>query len=503
MDYKKAKVILDKDYVTGEVDKRLYGSFVEHIGRTVYGGLYEPGDLHADQDGLRKDVIDLVKELGVSIVRYPGGNFVSGYNWEDTVGPKENRKRRLELAWNTIETNQFGLNEFVKWSRLAGTDIIMAVNLGTRGINEAREVVEYCNHPSGTYLSDLRRSHGFEQPHKIKTWCLGNEQDNHPQIGYKTAREYGRLACEAAKVMKWVDPEIELVACGSTNGNMPTFPKWDATVLEHTYDHIDYLSLHSYYWKKNEDTDSYLASSVEMDAYIDSVISVCDFMKTKKRSRKTIHLSFDEWNVTRQWGEDNFPSWSIAPPVGEHIYSMEDAIVGASMLLSLMKHADRVKIGCLAQLVNFIAPIMARPGRDAWRQIIFYPFMHAARYGRGKVLMPVITSPVYDCKEFTDVPLLESVSVWNEEKKELTLFALNRSRTDSLLLECDIRNFMDYQMVEHIVLEDSDPDASNTHENPNRVVPHKGTEEELQDGILTAMLKPLSWHVIRLQKKGI
>lgn len=502
MDYKKAYVVLDKDFTAGDVDRRIYGSFIEHIGRTVYGGLYEPGDASADENGFRKDVIELVKELGVTIIRYPGGNFVSGYNWEDTVGPKKSRKRRLELAWNTIETNQFGLNEFIEWSKLTETDVIMAVNLGTRGINEARELVEYCNHPSGTYLSDLRISHGFHKPHNIKTWCLGNEQDNHPQIGYKTAEEYGRIACEAAKVMKWVDPGIELVACGSTNGNMPTFPAWDATVLEHAYEHIDYLSLHSYYWKQNDDADSYLASSMEMDDYIKSVITVCDYIKAQKRSKKTIHLSFDEWNVTRQWGDDHFDSWSIAPPTGEHIYSMEDTIVGASMLLSLLKHANRVKIGCQAQLVNFIAPIMARPGKKAWRQTIFYPFMHAALYGHGKVLLPVISSPLYDCKAYTDVPLLEMVSIWNEEQEELTLFALNRSRCDSLLLECDIRNFTDYEIVGHIVLEHEDQDACNTHEHPDRVLPRKGEGAVLKEGIVTAVLGKLSWHVIRMGKKA-
>ncbi|QGQ97748.1 alpha-N-arabinofuranosidase [Paenibacillus psychroresistens] len=501
MAQKIANVILDKDFSIGTVDSRIYGSFIEHIGRTVYGGIYEPNDPSSDENGFRRDVIALIKELNVPIIRYPGGNFVSGYNWEDGVGPRESRKRRLELAWNTVETNEFGLNEFMKWSKLANTDVIMAVNLGTRGVNEARELVEYCNHPSGTYLSDLRVSHGFKEPYAIKTWCLGNEQDNHPQIGYKTATEYGRIAAEAAKVMKWVDPRIELVACGSTNGNMPTFPQWDATVLEHTYDHIEYLSLHSYYWKKDGDTASYLASSVEMDAYIRSVISTCDYMKAKKRSKKTINLSFDEWNVTRQWGEDHFEPWSIAPPAGEHIYSLEDAIVGASMLISLLKHADRIKIGCQAQLVNFIAPIMARPGGEAWRQTIFYPYLHASLYGRGTVLNPVISSPLSDCKEFTDVPLLETVSIWNKEMEALTIFALNRDQVDSLQFKCDVRNFAGYKIIEHIVLENQDDqDASNTFENPNQVLPHNKGNASIDNGMITAELFKLSWHVIRLAK---
>jgi alpha-N-arabinofuranosidase len=374
----------------------------------------------------------------------------------------------------------------------------MAVNLGTRGVNEARELVEYCNHPRGTYLSDLRISHGYTDPYRIKTWCLGNEQDNPPQIGHKTAEEYGRIACEAAKVMKWADPEIELVACGSTNGNMPTFPSWDATVLSYTYENIDYLSLHSYYWNQNGDSDSYLASAIEMEDYIKSVIVTCDYVKAQKRSKKMINLSFDEWNVTRRWDDENFAPWLIAPPRGEHIYSMEDAIVCAGMLLTLLKHADRVKIGCQAQLVNFIAPIMAEPGKKAWKQTIFYPYLHASLYGRGKVLAPIVKSPVYDCKEYTDVPMLLCVPVWDEEDKVLTLFAINRSRTDELLVQCDLRGFEGYQVKEHIVMTHEDADACNSAAMPERIVPQNCGDANVDGCELMATLPRLSWNVIRL-----
>ncbi len=498
----KAKMILDKDFRVGEVDKRIYGSFVEHLGRSIYGGIYEPDHPEADEMGFRKDVISLVKELNIPIIRYPGGNFVSGYNWEDGIGPKEQRPRRLELAWRTIETNQVGTNEFASWAKKVGAEVMMAINLGTRGVDAARNIVEYCNHPGGTYWSDLRRSHGYEVPHKIKTWCLGNEMDGPWQIGHKTAHEYGRIACEAAKVMKWVDPDIELVACGSSNIEMPTFGEWEATVLDHTYDHVDFVSLHQYYGNRDNDTPNFLARTMDMDIFIKSVASICDYIKAKKRSKKTINLSFDEWNV---WFHSNeadkkIEPWSIAPPQLEDIYTFEDALLVGSMLITLIRNADRVKMACMAQLVNVIAPIMTENGGAAWRQTIFYPYMHASLYGRGTALNPVITSPVYDTKEYSDVPYLDATAVMNEEKEELVIFAVNRHMEDPLVLECDLRSFSGYEVAEHIVLEHEDIKARNTRDNPYNVVPALRQDTKVVDGRLTVSLKNLSWNVIRFNK---
>jgi alpha-N-arabinofuranosidase len=502
MGRKNAKVILDKDYKVGDVDARIYGSFVEHLGRAVYGGIYEPGHVTADEMGFRKDVLELVRELNVPIVRYPGGNFVSGYNWEDGVGPLENRPRRLELAWRTIETNEVGTNEFVQWAKKADSEVMMAVNLGTRGADAARNLVEYCNHPGGTYWSDLRKEHGYKDPHNIKVWCLGNEMDGPWQICHKTAEEYGRVACETAKVMKWVDPSLELVACGSSSRYMATFPEWEATVLDHTYEHVDYISLHQYYGNPTGDTANFLAMSVGMDDFIKSVISTCDYIKAKKRSKKKINLSFDEWNV---WFHSNqadkkIEPWSIAPPQLEDIYNFEDALLVGCMLITLLKNADRVKMACIAQLVNVIAPIMTSNGGGAWKQSIFYPYLHTSLYGRGYVLNPIVNSPVYDSKDFTDVPYLETTAVVNEEKEELTIFAVNRDMQDSLILECDVRNFEGYKVIEHIVLENNDLQAVNTESNPNNVVPHKGGNAEIKEGYVLAELPKLSWNVIILGK---
>ncbi|MEJ7837800.1 MAG: alpha-L-arabinofuranosidase C-terminal domain-containing protein, partial [Thermomicrobiales bacterium] len=363
----KATFAVDRTAVIGKIDPRLYGSFIEHLGRAVYGGIYEPGHLTADDAGYRQDVIDLVRDLDTPVVRYPGGNFVSGYNWEDGVGPVDQRPARLDLAWATTEPNLIGTNEFADWARRAGTDVMMAVNLGSRGIDEARNLLEYCNHASGTAFSDLRRQHGVEQPHNFRLWCLGNEMDGPWQIGHKTAVEYGRLANETAKVMRAFDQNIELVACGSSHRRMPSFPEWESTVLDLTYDEIDYLSLHSYQRKRGEDTGSFLAQNLEIDEFIDIVVNACDLAGAKRRSNKKIHLSFDEWNV---WYHSNKRDqeyrdarlWHIAPPLLEDIYTHEDALAVGCFLITLLRHADRVKIACIAQLVNVIAPIMTVTG---------------------------------------------------------------------------------------------------------------------------------------------
>lgn len=497
----KAKMVVDKDFAISEIDSRIYGSFIEHLGRAVYGGIYEPEHPLADENGFRKDVIELVKQLNVPIVRYPGGNMVSGYNWEDGVGPRAERPRRLELAWRTIETNEIGTNEFIDWAKKANSEVMMAVNLGTRGIDAARNLLEYCNHPGGTQWSDLRKQHGYKDPHRIKTWCLGNEMDGPWQIGHKTAEEYGRIAQETAKAMRLVDPSIELVACGSSNTAMPTFPQWEATTLEHTYEAADYISLHQYYGNRNDDTASYLAYSMDMDHFIKTIISTCDFIKAKKRSKKTMNLSFDEWNV---WFHSNdadkkIDPWSIAPPQLEDAYNFEDALLVGSMLITLLKHSDRVKMACMAQLVNVIAPIMTTNGGGSWKQTIFYPYLHVSQYGRGIALQPVLSSPKYDSKEFTDVPYLDSIAVYNPDHEELTIFAINRSLEDSLILECDARSFTDYQVKEHIVLESEDLKAVNTLDH-EAVKPKTNGSALIQDGQVTARLSKHSWNVIRLGK---
>jgi alpha-N-arabinofuranosidase len=497
-----AKLKVDPDFRIGEVDPRLYGSFVEHIGRAVYKGIYEPGHPDADGRGFRQDVLNMVRELGVPIVRYPGGNFVSNYDWEDGVGPGDKRPKRLDLAWRSLETNEVGTDEFCAWAKEAGAEPMLAVNLGTRGVDAARNLVEYCNHPGGTYWSDLRAQNGAEGPHRVKVWCLGNEMDGPWQVGQKTAHEYGRLAREAAKAMKWVDDSIELVACGSSNSSMPTFGDWEATVLEHAYEESDYVSLHHYFEDPEGDLDSFIASPVVMDDFIEGVVATCDYVRAKKRAKKRIDLAFDEWNV---WYQSKFRAeaasrrpWQEAPRLNEDIYTLADALVVGGLLISLLKHADRVKIACQAQLVNVIALIMTEPGGPAWRQSIFYPFLHASRFGRGTVLRVQPEAPQHDTVLHGPVPVMDAVATLDEAGGgALTIFAVNRDRREGLDLVADIRAMTGYRVEDHLVLTGDDPDASNTLETPDRVRPRPGTNARLEEGRLRVALPPLSWSVIR------
>ena len=499
----KAKLILDRDYVIGAIDPRIYGSFVEHLGRCVYGGIYEPDHPEADENGFRTDVLRLVQDLNVSVVRYPGGNFVSGFNWEDSIGPKEDRPARLDLAWFTTETNAFGLHEYVEWCKAAGTQPMYSVNLGTRGPDAARNLVEYANHPGGTYWSDLRRKNGASEPFGIKLWCLGNEMDGNWQIGHKTAQEYGRAANETAKLMKWVDPSIELVVCGSSASDMPTFVEWERSVLDACYDAVDYISLHRYYGNPTGDTPGFLARTMDMDAFIKTVASVCDSMKAKKRSKKTINLSFDEWNVWYHSGGQDQEilkknKWGKALPLLEDVYNFEDALLAGSMLLTLIRNADRVKIACLAQLVNVIAPIMTENGKGAWAQTIYYPFLHASTFGRGISLRPVVESPTYDCSDYQNVPYLDIAAVQNQDGS-VTVFCVNRSQTDDFSLEMDLRAFGNLTVKSHTVLHHEDVKAVNTADSPDNVIPAEGPGGILENGKGTVTIPALSWNVLRLQ----
>jgi alpha-N-arabinofuranosidase len=499
---KKAKMVVDKDFKISKIDKRIYGSFIEHLGRAVYGGIYQPDHMSANEKGFRKDVMELVRELNVPIIRYPGGNFVSNFFWEDSVGPVEERPKRLELAWRSLETNEIGLNEFSKWAKEVGSDVMMAVNLGTRGIADACNLLEYCNHTSGTKYSDLRIKHGVKEPHKIKTWCLGNEMDGPWQIGHKTPKEYGRLAVETGKAMKLIDPSIELVSCGSSNTAMPTFPEWEASTLNHTYDVVDFISLHQYYGNRLDDTSNFLAQSVDMEHFIKTVTATCDYIKAKKRSKKTMYLSFDEWNVwfhSNQSDDDTMKNnpWQKAPALLEDVYNFEDALLVGLMLIVLMKHSDRVKMACLAQLVNVIAPIMTEENGAAWKQTIYYPYLHASKFGRGIALQPVISSPKHDTVDFTDVTDVESIAVYNEEKDEVTIFAVNRNLEEGISLTCDVRSFENFKVIEHIVLENNDMKIVNAPKN-EAVTPIIVDRSDLNDGILTAYLSKASWNVIRL-----
>jgi alpha-N-arabinofuranosidase len=498
-----ARFTLDPAFAIGPIDRRLFGSFVEHMGRCVYTGIYEPGHPAADRDGLRTDVLELTRELGVTVVRYPGGNFVSGYRWEDGVGP--DRPTRLDLAWRSIEPNTFGLGEFVTWARLADVEPMLAVNLGTRGIQEAADLVEYANHPGGTHLSDLRAAHGAPQPFGVRLWCLGNELDGPWQIGHKTADEYGRLAAETARAMRLVDPSIELVACGSSGRWMPTFGTWEETVLDHTYDEVDYLSLHAYHEPLDGDLDSFLATGDDVERFVEDVVAVADAVRGRKRSRKLLRLSFDEWNV---WYQSRFPgqerlAFEHAPRLIEDEFTVADAVVVGGFLVALLRHADRVGVACQAQLANIIAPIRTEPGGPAWRQTIFHPFAHTARLARGVSLRVEVDAPLVETARFGEVPLVAVAATHDAEAPAVSVFAVHRGRDAATGLEIDLRALEHHQcpawsVNEHLVVADRDSTATNSQDQPDRVVPRAGQGAEIVDGVLRLELPPVSWTALHL-----
>ncbi|MEU7873969.1 alpha-N-arabinofuranosidase [Dactylosporangium sp. NPDC049140] len=487
-----ARVVIDPAFRIGEADRRLFGSFVEHMGRCVYGGIFEPGHPSADRLGLRGDVLELTRELGVSVVRYPGGNFVSGYRWEDGVGPVGDRPRRLDLAWKTVETNAFGLDEFMVWAREAGVEPMLAVNLGTRGVQDALDLLEYTNHPGGTYFSDARRQHGVEQPYGVRLWCLGNELDGPWQVGHKTAEEYGRLAAETARAMKLIDPGVSLVACGSSNRGMPTFAAWEATVLEHAYEHVDYISAHTYYDPSDGDRASILASAVDMDAFIDEVVATADHVGARLRQRRRLKISFDEWNVwyqSRLQHDLDRRGWVEAPALIEDDYTATDAVVVGDLLVTLLRHADRVGVACQAQLVNVIAPIRTEKGGRAWRQSIFHPFALTARHARGTVLRTEPGGPSHDTKRYGSVASLSTVAVHDEEDGALSVFAVNRGESP-VTTELDLRGFPGLTAVEHLAIDAGDA----TDVTPRRLDPPR-----LDGGRATVRLAGPSWNLIRFQ----
>jgi alpha-N-arabinofuranosidase len=497
---REGRVFAHPSFSVADVPRRLFGSFVEHMGRCVYTGIYEPDHPSADQFGMRGDVVSLVRELGVTTVRYPGGNFVSNYRWEDGVGPVQERPRRLSLAWHSTETNEFGLDEFMRWARLSGVEPMLAVNLGTRGPAEALELLEYCNHPSGTTLSSRRTAHGAKEPHDVRMWCLGNEMDGPWQTGHKTAAEYGRLAAETARAMRQYDPALELVACGSSHARMPTFGAWEDTVLDLAYDQVDFVSLHAYYEPRDGDVDSFLASGAEMDRAIEQVVATADAVGARRRSGKRILLSFDEWNV---WHAPPSPpageEWPVAPRLQEDSYDVRDAVVVGGLLISLLRHCDRVRSACMAQLVNVLGPIRTEPDGPAWRQTTFHPFAHTARWATGTVLRTVIESPTVDTRLHGTVPALDGVVTHDDD--HVTVLAVNRTRDEALRVRVDLSAFGDVVVTEAVSIHDDDPTASNTAEEPDRVLPRVVPELRGCRGSLDVELPPTSWLAVRLRKE--
>lgn len=494
------------DESVSSIDDRIYSGFVEHLGRCIYGGIYEPDHPTADANGFRLDVAEALRELKIPLIRYPGGNFVSSYIWEEGIGPRDERPVRLELAWRSLEPNLVGTNEFMDWLKLVGSDAMLAVNLGTRGLDAACDLLEYCNHPSGTKWSDLRRRHGYEEPHKVPVWCLGNEMDGPWQIGQRSAADYGALAAETAKAMRLIDPTIELVACGSSGPRMPTFPDWEETVLDFTYERVDFVSLHIYL-RDEVGMQDLAVQSIEMDQQIRAVIAACDLVKARKRSSRTMMLSFDEWNVwyhNRDTDKDVMREqpWQVAPPVAEENYNVADAIAVGSMLLTLMRHADRVRMACIAQLVNVLAPLMTETGGRMWKQPIWYPFAHTSTFGRGDLLFAQESGPAIETARYGAQPAVETIVTRDQALNTVTVFSVNRSMESAVPLHVELRGKETLRLIEAIRLHDNDPYATNTAYVPDRVVPTAIDDVTFDAGVIESLLPPFSWNVYRFEVNG-
>ena len=496
-----AKITMDPAFTVGPVRRRTFGAFVEHLGRCVYTGIFEPGHPRADDDGFRTDVLDLTRELGVCTVRYPGGNFVSGYRWEDGVGPVDQRPARLDLAWHSTDPNLVGTDEFAKWCAKARVEPMMAVNLGTRGTQEALDLLEYCNIDRGTALSEQRRATGAESGYGIRMWCLGNEMDGPWQIGHKNALEYGRLAAATARGMRMLDPDLELVACGSSAPTMPTFGEWERVVLSETYELVDLVSAHQYF-EDFGDLQEHLSAGHRMEAFIGDIVSHIDHVKSVKKSSKQVNISFDEWNVWHMSRDESKPpagkDWPVAPVLLEDTYTVADAVVVGDLLLTLLRNTDRVHSASLAQLVNVIAPIMTEPGGRAWKQTTFHPFALTSRYASGTVLQLAVESPLVSGGKTADFAALSAVATFDAEKGEAVVFAVNRSATDALTLDAAVAGLGGVRVVEALTYANKDPYWQATVDDSTSVLPAENVSVKAGGGRLTAELPAVSWSMIRL-----
>jgi alpha-N-arabinofuranosidase len=481
------RVYVDNRRIIAPLERNLFGSFLEHLGRAIYGGIYEPASKLSDSNGFRKDTLEEIRQLGVPIIRYPGGNFVSGYNWLDGVGPKKDRPRVLDKAWDTIETNQFGTNEFLAWCKAAGALPLMGLNLGTGSSERAAALVEYCNLEKGTKWSDLRREHGIADPWKVQNWCLGNEMDGPWQIGHMTAAEYGLKAADAARQMRYVDPSLKLIACGSSGPFMPTYLEWDREVLEQCYDYVDGLSLHRYFGNNVRDTggetQKYLAMNLSMERQIAETIAVCDLVRGHKRTSKKLWLSFDEWNVWYRTtsGDAVDGHRREAPHLLEEVYNLEDALLIGGLLNTLIRNADRVKIACLAQLVNVIAPLMTN-ANSVLRQTIFYPYSWALQFAHGASLNLFTESSTYEVTGLGQVPHLDVAGSLDAVNGKISLFVLNRDLAKQREVEVVWEDSAPSRTVDAWTLTGSDLKAVNTFDTPRRVTQQQFTQPSIASG---------------------
>ncbi|MEI7576774.1 MAG: alpha-L-arabinofuranosidase C-terminal domain-containing protein [Armatimonadota bacterium] len=483
---------LHTSFQIAEVDPRVFGGFLEHLGRAVYEGVYEPTSAHADEHGCRTDVLEALKRLRFTAMRYPGGNFVSGYHWEDAVGPRENRPITRDLAWQSLESNQFGPNEFLELSKRMDWTPMMAVNLGTGTPEEARNWLEYCNIQGPSKYAARREEHGYANPFDVKLWCLGNEMDGPWQIGHVPAETYAIQAQQTARMMKMVDSSIELVVCGSCAPDLPTYLEWDRKVLEHCKNDVEYISLHRYVGNSKNDTPNFLAVTNSIDEQIEAMDSICQSVAHTKKLKKPVKLSFDEWNVwyRARDGVHSDGAGKFAPHLLEEEYNLEDALVAAGFLNSFIRHADSVKIANIAQIVNVIAPLLTR-GDEMVYQTIFYPIEMMAKRREGIALHVRLDGPSYASADYGDATYIDSSAILNGD--ELSVFLVNRDLSSSHEVTVRVGDRAIVASLNGELLTGTDPKAANTFDSPNTIVA-RDFEASVGGGVATVKLPPMSMH---------
>lgn len=534
---KSAKITVHPDYKIGKVDKRLYGAFLEPIRHWVYGAVWNPNHPEADDMGFRKDVLTLIKEFGLSQVRLPGGNWTSGWEWENSIGPRSERRTQLDLAWRQLETNAIGHDEYLEWSRRAGVDPIYTLNLGSADLASAFHCVDYSLHPGGTYWSELRKKNGHPDPYPVRTWCLGNEMDGPWQIASweKDPKGYGARAHETAKIIKWINPSCETVACGSCSPHTATYPQWDIDVLEQCYESVDYVSIHHYYSAPEGNIDALLDVSRSFEDFIKTTLAGCDFMKTKIKSPKTMMISFDEYGAHEAKPADpiywyNGRRSNIMEFSGEHLArpfkrfddcvydgqtagprknsQMLEALALNAIAMTLLRHADRVKIGCLT---GFLQQVLRIDKDHAWKTAAYYAYEQLNKFGQGCSVMPIIDGPVHDVEQTkTDywhenpagenVQLIEGAATVNDETGEAAIFYINKDQQNDIPVELDLRGFEGYKLLEHTEMYTGDPDARNSFENQEVLKPGTVAGSKLENGRMSTTAKKLSWNCIRLKR---
>jgi len=495
---KSSTLHLHTKFLVAPVDPRLFGGFLEHMGRAIYQGVYDPECAHADEDGLRTDVVSSLKRLRMTAMRYPGGNFASGYHWLDGVGPVAQRPTVLDLAWQSIEPNRFGTDEFIGLCRKMDWTPMFSANLGTGTPEEARNWVEYCNAPAGTKYANMRVENGNKDPFGINLWCLGNEMDGSWQIGHVPAEHYAIRAQQAAHMMKLVDSSLQLVVCGTCDPDLPTFIEWDRAVLEHVGDHADYISLHRYVRNFEDDTPNFLAVTKSLDGQIEAVDALCRVVQARRRSSKRAYLCFDEWNVWyRNFELDG--RGGFAPHLIEEVYNLEDALVVAGFLNSFLRHADSVKIANIAQIVNVIAPILTR-GDEHLIQSIFYPFEMYSKRRDGVSLRVSVDGPTYTSRSYGAVPYLDATAILSG--RNLHVFTTNRDPAESMEILVHLADRPVVTLLDGELLTGPDAKAANSWEEPERVRSHAFGDVAIRNGRATYEVPPLSVAALTFRTEG-